>query len=128
YIALMLSGANVTEAAPPAWWKAQEEALLHHLLLCQPNNYTERLTRPIVGRRNVRVAEALIQSNLECAIRLADLAEVAGCSVRSLSLAFQEQYGLPPMAYVRKLRLERARHDLLKSAPGARVTDIALRW
>src|SRR5690606_24921043 len=115
-------------SVPSRWWRAQEEALIHHLLLLQPNNYTEKLVRPLSSQRRVRVAEEFIQNNLQNPVSLADIARASGCSVRSLTLAFQEQYGQPPMAFMRHARLEGVRAELKTAAPGTRVTDIALRW
>lgn len=56
----------------------------------------------------------------------ADLAEIAGCSVRRLQQAFRKHVGTSPLAYLHDLRLDRVRVDL---AAGARpVTDVAMRW
>lgn len=112
----------------PRWWRVQEEALIHHLLLFQPSNYTERLTRPLRSLRRVRVAEEFIRNNLQQPIGLADVARASSCSVRSLTLAFHEQHGRSPMAYMRQARLEAARAELESAMPGTRVTDVALRW
>lgn len=115
---------------PQQWIHAQEEALIHHLLLCQPNNYTERLQQrqlPLAKRR-VRVAEEYIQAHIQDPLTLGAIAQASGSSVRGLCLAFQEHYEMSPMAYVRQLRLEAARHDLRHAPPGTRVTDIAFRW
>ena len=56
------------------------------------------------------------------------LAEVAGVSVRSLFAGFREHRGTGPMAYLRTVRLERVRHDLLNDASVASVSAAALRW
>ncbi len=57
------------------------------------------------------------------------LARVGCVSVRTLHAAFQEQLGESPMAYVRRIRLSKARAELLRSDPRkTRVADVAMRW
>ena len=57
------------------------------------------------------------------------LARVACVSVRTLHAAFQERLGESPMAYVRRIRLGKVRHELLHSDPErTRVIDVATRW
>jgi len=115
-------------AMPAQWLRAQEEALIQHLLLCQKNNYSDMLLRRPVAARRLRAAEDYIRAHLQEAMDLAQIAQACGSSVRSLCAAFQEHYGQSPMAYVRRLRMDEARRELLAAPPGARVTDIALRW
>jgi len=130
-ISILLS--FLEHAAPMAlsqtWLRAQEEALIHHLLLCQRHTYTDRLLRNPVGvRRNARAAVDYIRQHLQENITLGHIARAGGCSVRSISQAFREQFNQSPMEYLRNARLEAARNDLLTASAGARVTDIALRW
>jgi AraC-like DNA-binding protein/ligand-binding sensor protein len=56
-------------------------------------------------------------------IQLSDLARAAGRSVSFLSHRFRDHFGLPPMRYIRKRRMEMARLRLLG---GAAVRDVAL--
>jgi transcriptional regulator GlxA family with amidase domain len=35
---------------------------------------------------------------------------------------------MTPMQYLKRLRLEGARSELLQAAPGSRVVDVAYRW
>lgn len=117
------------QAAPSPWLQAQEEALIHHLLLCQKSNYSQRLMqRPAGAQKKVRVAAEYIHEHLQEPLTLAVIAQASGSSVRGLSMAFQEHYRQSPMAYVRRERMRAARNELLQAQPGARVTDIAYRW
>ncbi len=131
-ISALLCGAESTRAQPRPgqWLRAQEEALIHYLLLGQKNNYTEQLQRhrPGAEQRSVRAAESFIHAHLQEPLTLSDIAKASGSSVRSLCMAFQDSHGQSPMNYVRQARLAQARKDLLQAAPGSRVTDIALRW
>lgn len=57
---------------------------------------------------------------------LADMAELAGTSVRRLQEGFAEYVQRTPTATLRDIRLDRARADL--AAGSATVTDVAARW
>lgn len=107
---------------------AQEQSLIHHLLLCQASNYSEYLLRrpAAMPQRKLRVAEDYIASHLYELLTLEEIAHACGTGVRSFCMAFREHYQCSPMAYVRKARLEAAREALLLAQPGAQVTDIAL--
>ena len=57
------------------------------------------------------------------------LARLADVSVRALQAIFQRHTGLAPMAYLRRLRLDRAHADLLRARPGeTTVALVAHRW
>ena len=57
----------------------------------------------------------------------ATLARAAHVSERTLYEGFQREFGLAPLTYVRRFRLERAREALIASAPddGATVAEVA---
>lgn len=121
--------AHSTPPVHPANASHQEEALIHHLLLRQCSNYSQRLARPqrAAASRHVRTAQHFIESHLHESLSLETIARASGTSVRSLCLAFQKQLQQSPMAYARAARLEGARKELLEDA-GAAVTQVALRW
>lgn len=57
----------------------------------------------------------------------ADLAQLAGVSVRRLQQAFREHVGTTPFAHLHDVRLQRI-HDDLAHGRGGTVTDVALSW
>ncbi len=73
-----------------------------------------------------RVIEA-IEADPARAWSPADLAEIAGVSVRRLQQAFREHVGTTPFGHLHDVRLERV-HDDLVHGRGSTVTDVALRW
>jgi AraC-like DNA-binding protein len=120
------------KAGPPPVLAAEiEHGILSALLLGQPHNYTDAIfsARALPAPRVVRRVVELIESAPETAFTVADLAECAGVSERSLHAAFRRQLGTSPMAYVRRRRLEQAHDELLRLDPGGgvKVTDVALR-
>jgi AraC-like DNA-binding protein len=76
----------------------------------------------------VKRAADYIVAHLDEPLTLAEIAAAAGVPGRTLRHHFRRFKGLAPMAYVRKLRLERVRRDLEAAAPGFTVTDAARRW
>jgi AraC-like DNA-binding protein len=54
------------------------------------------------------------------------LASAAGLSSRTLNRVVRREFGLSPMAVLRKARLAQAHADLQAAAPGATVTSVAL--
>ncbi len=57
----------------------------------------------------------------------ADMAEIAGVSVRRLQQAFHDHLGTSPMSHLRAVRLQHVREDLSQGR-GETVSDVALSW
>lgn len=108
----------------------QLEATILSGLLEAPHDHEARLSSPMPGPRprHLRLAEGFIEAHLDQQITLDDVAAAAGISPRGLQLAFRQWRGTTPLGFWRDARLARAHADLLTAPPGARVTDIALRW
>ena len=108
-----------------------ESLLMSQLLHAQPNSCWDRLlARPASGALpyHVKRARDYIHRHAGEKITLADLALQAGCGYRTLQLAFNDAFGLSPMAYLKKTRLLRVREDLLEADGTAVVAKIAARW
>jgi AraC family transcriptional regulator, ethanolamine operon transcriptional activator len=83
---------------------------------------------PRRSRTLARNAEAWLRQNLADAPPIASLCEALDTSERRLHEAFREHLGTTPKAYLKTLRLNAARRDLLGSMAKTRVTDVALDW
>ena len=58
-----------------------------------------------------------------------DIAAGAHVTLRAVQHAFQRHLGTTPTAYLRQVRLDRARQELRSASPAnATVTEIARRW
>ncbi|NIK59782.1 AraC family transcriptional regulator [Kribbella shirazensis] len=78
---------------------------------------------------SIRRALAYMESNLDQAIGVADIAAAAGVTVRALQTAFQRHLGTTPLAHLRRLRLAEVRAELLAADPSvSTVVGIAARW
>lgn len=107
-----------------------ETLLIVKLLETQASNYSEQL-RPQASRiapQHVRRVERFIADNVGRPITLEELVEASGVSARALFDGFRRFRGCSPMAYLRSVRLDRVRQDLLAARDGETVTSIACRW
>jgi AraC-like DNA-binding protein len=108
-----------------------EQTLIQSLLFTQPHTHTGKLYRPspAAGQRPVSRAAELLRSDPGHPWTVAELAADVALSVRSLQEGFRRSLDTTPMAYLRRLRLEKAHHALAAAEPGTTsVTEIATRW
>lgn len=79
--------------------------------------------------RRVRTAVEFIQANAHLPITLTDITAVANVSTRALQQAFERTLGTSPTRYLRQVRLERVRAELLAHHPNdVSVGDVARHW
>jgi len=109
-----------------------EQLIIGGLLAAQPNSAMDASQvegTPVATTRAVKHVLDLIESQPEQEWRVADLADSAGVSARTLQEGFRRERGVGPMEALRRTRLARAHEDLLVGSPGeVTVTDTALRW
>ena len=83
------------------------------------------------ARRPRTVKRALDAMHAEPAHQFsaAELAAVAGVGVRVLQESFKQHVGMPPLTYLRRLRLDRVHSELAGADPWqVSVGDVATRW
>ena len=104
-----------------------EEHLALSLLLGLPHSHSERLLRQrtAAAPANVKRAEEFMRANASSPLTIEAIANVAGCSVRSLQLAFRRFRGTTPMAALQRVRLEGARAEILRVDRAQSLTRIA---
>ena len=106
-----------------------ERMLLDLMLHAIPSNYSHLLANPAprIRPRHVRRAAEYIHVHSAGTIALDDLVRASGVSARTLHAGFRKYYGVPPMTYVRNVRLDRARLRLTQPGSGdVSVTGVAL--
>ncbi|WP_120444316.1 helix-turn-helix transcriptional regulator [Paracoccus yeei] len=103
-----------------------EQAIMVSMLYASESTYSHllRADPAPAGPWQVRRAAEYIEAHWNTAIRIEELAAICNVSVRSLFQMFQKTYGTSPMAFVRKIRLERARAMLRAGGPGVSVTSV----
>jgi transcriptional regulator GlxA family with amidase domain len=110
-----------------------EDMVLTALLDNLPHNQTAPAQVPcqVVSPRLMRRARDYIEQHIEEPMSVGDIAAFAGVSTRGLHLAFRKYHNTTPMAYLRDMRLERVRADLLRGdgwGGPVSVTTTAIRW
>jgi AraC-like DNA-binding protein len=108
-----------------------ETFVLTQLLLAVPNPYLDDLTRPVDAAPPSRLKAVIeyMEMNADEPLTPQELARVGCMSVRTLHATFQQELGMSSMAYLRQIRLDHVRAELLHAGRGpVRVTDVAMRW
>jgi AraC-like DNA-binding protein/TolB-like protein len=77
--------------------------------------------------QHVKRALVFMNANMAEKITLTELASVCAVPERTLLKQFQRFIGLPPLAYLRRLRLNSARSELVKAESRDAISDIAIR-
>lgn len=107
------------------------EMLITALLLSQPNNYSEILHQPALSTapEHIRIARDIIEADPMSIGSIGELADSVHISVRTLEQGFRRHLDTSPHAYLRGVRLQRARQDLLAGDPAEHtVAQVAYRW
>jgi AraC-like DNA-binding protein len=110
--------------------KSFTDLLLYSMLQVLPHNHSERLARaasspvPVTVRR----ADDYIRLHAAQPIALHEVADAAGCSVRSLQLGFRQIRDITPTTAIVQARLEAVRQALESREVAGTVTDIAFQY
>ncbi|MEU9087271.1 AraC family transcriptional regulator [Streptomyces sp. NPDC048357] len=110
-----------------------EQVLVHGLVNLQPHDHSAALpahAHPALPRA-VRRAMAYCEEHAGEPVSVADMAAAARVSPRTLQDRFRIDLGTTPAAHLRRVRLDRAHHDLLRIADGRAsetVAEVAMRW
>lgn len=134
--ALALGAQAAVVLGPAAARRTLGLALADAMLQCfRPEHVVADLPTCANSRqRIVRLAREYMQAHAESVITVPDLCEAAHTSRRALQYAFEDLLQVSPITYLRCMRLNRARRDLLRQARqgggagGGGVGDVAARW
>ncbi len=109
--------------------REMEQAIVVQLLLASRHNMSFLLDQNARDGApdHVRRVEAYIEARWDHPLTIEDLVAVSGVSARTLFKAFEKRRGCSPMAFAKKIRLDRS-HDLLRKPDGeTSVGGVALR-
>jgi AraC-like DNA-binding protein len=111
---------------PSALEAAYDEILLHALTTLLTPALIPDTPRNRVASDLVRRACEFIRAQASEPIRIVDIAEMLGVSVRHLQAGFRRHLDTTPHRFLRECRLELANTKLISALPGDTVTRIAL--
>jgi AraC-like DNA-binding protein len=104
--------------------------LLSLVLRGAPHNYSDRIDRGLAGAvpAYIRRAEDFMRAHCAEPIRMAQVAEAAGCSVGTLGVSFRNFRARTTLGALHAIRLERAYEEITRAETGASVATIARRY
>lgn len=106
-----------------------EQTLLQTLLHAQPFGSDAPMSgRTLIAPRHLKIAENYMATHADEPLTIAEVCRVTGVSRRTLHEAFRTYRGTSPMVYLKNIRLERVRVDLLRTQGNVSVTDVAMKW
>jgi AraC-like DNA-binding protein len=117
------------DTLPPLLLAEYDQALVVAYLCANLSNYSDRLNSKGSTVAPWQVARAMeyIEANWDQPLTIEALAEATESSARSLFATFRKSRGCSPMAFVRHVRLLRAKEILELAAPGTSVSSVASR-
>lgn len=107
------------------------DLLMTQILTQLKSNMQDILTGQEVSRvvpRHVKRAQDCIHANPSETLDMVSLSEISGCSYRTLQRGFIDAFGVTPRQYIRKVRLQSVRNELLSAESNLSVSAIARKW
>lgn len=113
-----------------AFVQNMESAMVTGLLLAQPHNYSRELHQTQQSTMPVHLARALafIEQNLCNTINTSAIEQAASISRNVLYASFKKHFGMSPMLYVKRKRLEASRQEILSGNGNTQITNVAYDW
>ncbi|MGD9985566.1 AraC family transcriptional regulator [Pseudonocardia sp.] len=108
-----------------------EAFVMSQLLHAGRHQYSDALAAPDDPVRRGRLAPVLtyMEQHADEPLTPQELARIGCMSVRTLHATFAQELNESPMSYLRRIRLDHVRAELMRSDPGVTgVNEIALRW
>lgn len=78
--------------------------------------------------RHIKRARDYIHAHIAEKLDMAVLADVSGCSYRTLQRGFMSAFGVSPLQYIRKVRLKAVYDEINFSSEVSTVSSIARKW
>ncbi|MGE7064731.1 helix-turn-helix transcriptional regulator [Agrobacterium tumefaciens] len=111
---------------------ARFEDLLSHLIIDNvSHNFSHRKGYSLAHKitpAQVKRALEFAKAHARDPITSSDMAKAAGVNLRTLQGNFQKFLGTTPIEYLKRIRLEGARRDILHAPPNAKIARIATNW
>ncbi|MCG2581362.1 MAG: AraC family transcriptional regulator [Marinobacter sp.] len=107
-----------------------EQALIKGVLLSQPSNYSEAINQTVSQSLPCYLVQTVdfIRDQARENISIEDIESTAGVSRNKLYADFKKYFGAPPTAYLKRIRLEGVRQDILEDRAYENISGIAMNW
>lgn len=114
----------------PAFIRDIEQALIKGILTSQPHNYSDDVKNAL--RKNlpsylIKTIDYL-RENARSEIHMDDVEWVSGVSRNKLYTDFKRYIGIPPTAYLKRIRMDGVRADIIRSGGEENISTLAFSW
>ncbi len=107
-----------------------DDLFIYSILQHLPHNYSERLAQQTraPAPRTVHRAEAFMREHAAQSVAVHEIANAAGCSVRTLQLGFRRFRDTTPLAAMRRIRLQAVQRALTRGEVEGSLGELARRY
>lgn len=114
----------------PAFIRDIEQALIKGILTSQPHNYSNDVKNSIRNNLPSYLVKTIdyLKTNARNEIHMDDIEWIAGVSRNKLYSDFKRYIGVPPTAYLKRIRMEGVRVDIIRSMGDESISTLALSW
>ena len=109
----------------------RQQALLERVILETVFMHVRDKTRDLPSAQRLQaalLARKYIVANPRAELDISRLCQVTGCARETLHKGFRERYGMSPGRYLRTIRLNGVRAELLRTRQYGKVAEIAMKW
>lgn len=107
----------------------EDEVIMNFVLAAAGDTHMTDQPRIQAIPQSIDIAEAYLCAHLNDPISRADLADISGVCIRTLSRGFMKRHGMGPMQFLKARRLDAVYRELLGADPeSTSVTRIALHY
>jgi AraC-like DNA-binding protein len=114
----------------PAFIRDIEQALIKGILTSQPHNYSDEIRRAIHNKLPSYLIKTIdyLKLNARNEIHIDDIEWISGVSRNKLYSDFKRYIGVPPTAYLKRIRMEGVRSDIIKCTGEESISTLAFSW
>lgn len=99
--------------------------------ICDPTNAIEDMKSIALNRFHGQIvmgSEHLALTNMEQSLKLSEIADFTGYSLRAMEMIFKNTVGMTPTHWFLNIRLNGALRDLMQGTASSTVSEIANKW
>ncbi|MBA4501340.1 AraC family transcriptional regulator [Marinobacterium marinum] len=114
----------------PAFIRDIEQALIKGILTSQPHNYSDDVKKALRNNLPSYLVKTIdyLKEHARNDINMDDIEWISGVSRNKLYSDFKRHIGIPPTAYLKRIRMEGVRSDIIKPTGSENISSIALGW
>ncbi|WP_227515675.1 helix-turn-helix domain-containing protein [Acinetobacter qingfengensis] len=104
----------------------QQKKMTYLLHLWNTNHFETQALKKYIAPKFIKIAEQYIAENIrQSPLKIEEIAAYANVSIRTLSNGFRKYRNISPSLFIRDLRLQIVRKDLMNAPIGASIAEIA---